>query len=293
MKQSVTPRQVAEAFGVSEASLKRWCDRGLLPVVRTGGGHRRLPISGVMQFIRDRGQALIHPEILGLPRATGQSTAASGRLRDLVRQAVEDGDEERCARLVYNAYLGGRHVHEIADTIIAPVFHEIGHRWCDGALEVYAERRGIEICTRVLHQLRGLLPPHKPDAPFAFGATLEGDPYSLPTTLVEVCLLEQGWRAQSYGIGVPAVSLRAAIELSQPTLFWLSVSTLNDDVELFLSRYEAIYASAQSAGAAVVVGGRALTEPVRQRMKYSAFCDTLGQFVEFAGTLAKVKRQPT
>jgi excisionase family DNA binding protein len=51
----LSPRQVAEAIGVSESSLKRWCDSGLIPTRRTAGGHRRVPVAGVVAFLRERG----------------------------------------------------------------------------------------------------------------------------------------------------------------------------------------------------------------------------------------------
>jgi len=65
MKELISPKQVALALGVSEASLKRWCDKGLIPAIRTAGGHRRLPINGVIHFIRQTGQHLVRPEVLG------------------------------------------------------------------------------------------------------------------------------------------------------------------------------------------------------------------------------------
>jgi excisionase family DNA binding protein len=65
MKELITPKQVARAIGVSESSLKRWCDRGLIPTVRTAGGHRRLPISGVLSYLRETGHEMVRPELLG------------------------------------------------------------------------------------------------------------------------------------------------------------------------------------------------------------------------------------
>ena len=38
MNELVSPKQVAHAMGVSESSLKRWCDQGLIPTVRTAAG---------------------------------------------------------------------------------------------------------------------------------------------------------------------------------------------------------------------------------------------------------------
>lgn len=287
MKELVTPRQAAEALGVSEASLKRWCDRGLLPAIRTAGGHRRLPINGVVQFIRDRGQPLARPEVLGLPRATGRSEHTLDRIKDLMRGAIEAGDEEQCRRLVFNLYLAGHHTHEIGDLVIASSFREIGRRWSHGEVEVYEERRGVEVCTRALFQLRMTLPDPAISAPTAIGATLEGDPYTLATNLVELTLREGGWRAQNYGIGLPAETLCAAIDEVKPALFWLSVSTISDP-HLYLRQHEQVYQAATRRGTALVVGGRALTEDLRHEMRYSAYCDTLSHLASFAATLRAV-----
>ena len=79
IKAFLTPKDLADALGVSESSLKRWCDRGLIPMVRTAGGHRKLPISGVLSFLRETQHELVSPELLGLPatRAAVVSRAAS------------------------------------------------------------------------------------------------------------------------------------------------------------------------------------------------------------------------
>ena len=76
--EQLTPKQVARAIGVSEASLKRWCDKGLIEMVRTVGGHRRLPLSSVLQFLRSSGHQLVRPEILGLPPTTGTGLTVMG-----------------------------------------------------------------------------------------------------------------------------------------------------------------------------------------------------------------------
>ena len=64
--QLLSPKQVARALGVSESSLKRWCDKGLIPTERTAGGHRRLPLAGVLDFLvrSDAVQVVEWPEFV-------------------------------------------------------------------------------------------------------------------------------------------------------------------------------------------------------------------------------------
>ncbi|MGB9623410.1 MAG: B12-binding domain-containing protein [Phycisphaerae bacterium] len=284
MKDLLTPKQVARSIGVSEASLKRWCDKGVVPSVRTAGGHRRIPIAGVVQFLRETGYPIVEPEVLGLPPATGRGGETIERARRHMRSALEDGDEQRTARLVFDLYLAGHTACDICDRVLAPAFHDIGARWQHGEIEVYEERRGCEVCMRSLYQLRRVLPPVPASALRAIGATPEGDPYAIPTLMAEIVLREAGWRAESYGCGHPFSTLCAAVRTVRPQLFWLSVSTIGSVPE-FLGGYAKLYDTAVECGVPVAVGGRALTEEIRRAMQYAAHGDTLRHLIAFARTL--------
>jgi excisionase family DNA binding protein len=284
MKDLLTPKQVAQAIGVSEASLKRWCDKGTVPSLRTAGGHRRLPINGVMQFLRQTGYPIVRPEVLGLPATTGRGKDTLERAREQMRPALEAGDEQRVARIVFDQYLAGHSACDLCDQVIAPAFQDIGGRWEHGQIQVYEERRGCEVCMRVLYQLRRLLPSVPDSAPHAIGAAPEGDPYTMPTLMAEIVLREAGWRADSYGIGHPFSTLCAAIRSVRPRLFWLSVSAI-PSVPDFLAGYSTLYEMAVECGVAVVVGGRALTEEIRRSIQYAAHGDTLRHLISFARTL--------
>lgn len=286
MKELISPNQAAKALGVSEASLKRWCDKGLLPVIRTAGGHRRIPIHGVLQFIRQQGADLVKPEVLGLPPATGRSGHSLDRVCGLVRAALEAGDESQCERLVFNLYLSGHSTHQIFDRVIGEAFHQIGDRWSHGDVEVYEERRGVEVALRVLFHLRQALPGAPSSAPLAIGGTLSGDAYSLPTNMAEISLREAGWRAQNYGTNHPVATLCKAIEEVRPRLFWLSVSAFPSR-EQFLADYGMLQEAAAAHRVALAVGGRDLDASLREQMTYSAYCDTMGHLVSFAKTLVQ------
>jgi len=281
---AVTTRQAAQAIGVSEASLKRWCDQGLLPAARTPGGHRRLPLNGVVQFVRERRLQLVRPNLLGLSSFTPPTTGDGNAIRTAMQAALEAADEDEARRLVLGLYLAGTSAVEILDDLVAPAFRAMEVKWTHGNLAIYEERRAVETCTRLLHQMRMFLPTPPPDAPQAIGATLTGDPYSLPTTMLEVALCEAGWRAQSYGCGLPTATLVDALRDVRPRLFWLSLSTFESEHQ-FLADYATLYAAAQKHGVAVLVGGRMLTAELRERMQYSAYGDNLRHAVSFARTI--------
>lgn len=66
MKQAISPKDLARAIGVSESSMKRWTDEGLIAAVRTAGGHRRIPIAEAIRFIRSMHATVVRPDLLGI-----------------------------------------------------------------------------------------------------------------------------------------------------------------------------------------------------------------------------------
>lgn len=275
----LTTKRAADALGVSESSLKRWCDQGLIETVRTAGGHRRLEPRAVIEYARGKGLELAKPELLGLfPRRR----AAVDRLELSARafcEALLRGDEQGCRFVAKTCHLAGQRLAAFGDQFVAAAFAEIGNRWAHSEAQVYQERRACQICHAVLNDLGTLLPVGA-RGPLAIGGTPEGDPYTLPTMLTALTLRQNGWQAQSLGSDLPWDTLLAAIHDLKPKLFWLSVSTIAMTAD-FVTGYQCFYQQVP-AEVAVVVGGRALAPEVRQQIQYAAYCDNLQHLESFA-----------
>jgi excisionase family DNA binding protein len=279
----LSPKQVAQAIGVSESSLKRWCDQGRIPMICTAGGHRRLPLSGVLEFIRSSKRTLVDPEAIHLQAHATRKPRSLAAARQCVQAALVAGDEAGARQMLLDLFVGGQRISAIGDEVIAESFVAIGKLWECQELEVYRERLACRICSRVLTELRGLLPASRAGAPLALGCSPEGDVYELPTTLVELVLRESGWNATSLGSSLPLATILAAIEEHRPKLFWLSISHIADQ-ESFLHDVAALY-QATAGQTALVVGGRALLEPIRRQMQFAAFGDNLRHLEATAATL--------
>jgi hypothetical protein len=101
--------------------------------------------------------------------------------------------------------------------------------------------------------------------------------------MAELVLREGKWNAVSLCDNLPFATIVAAIREHHPRLFWLSCSHIADP-EDFLAGYGALYEE-YGRQVALVVGGYAMTEELRRRMSYSAFCDNMQHFENFAQTL--------
>ncbi len=308
MESQLTTSQVAAALQVSESSVKRWCDAGVIPTVRTVGGHRRIPLDGLLEFLVATNRQLIRPQEIGLgqnyrdPRnatadnGNGRDNAFAGSQSQVVRdgisadantvlrvqfeEAVIAGDEKACRRILSQWFAIEQKFATLADELIAHTFHRLGEMWSCQKLEIFEERRGCEICTQLLYELRRLIPDPPPNAPLAVGGAPQGDHYSLPSQMVEIVLRECGWRPTNLGVNLPLSTMAVAVNRQQPKLFWLSVSHV-EDRETFLADYRSFTAQIP-AETVIVLGGRALDDRIRPHMKYTAHCDNLQQLTRFA-----------
>jgi len=292
MKKLISPKQVARAIGVSESTLKRWCDRGLISMTKTVGGHRRMELDAVVRFLRDSGHAIVEPELLGLPAAVGQTGWTLNRACERITSALVAGEESVVRQVVFDLLLAGHTVTAIFDDVLAPVMHQIGEKWVCGEAAVYQERRACEICMRILHELRTTTPNTREKAPIALGATLEHDIYTIPVTMGEVVLRNVGWQATSLGPNLPADTLIKSIREARPRLFWVSVSFIANETS-FITAVNSLFETADATGTALAIGGQALTQSVRKQVQYSTFCESLRDLELFARTLNPAPSQPT
>lgn len=279
-----SPKEVAFAIGVSESSLKRWVDKGLIRAEKTAGGHRRLELDAVLRYVRGEGKGLVRPELIGLPTGVGTEALSKDASNDEFLKAMIVGDELTARRVVMNLYIAGVNVAEICDNTITSAFHRVGDLWRCGDVEVYQERRACETCSRVIHELRRAVGTGPVDGPVALGGTIDGDPYTLAAGMAELVLRDAGWRASSLGNMLPFESLNAALLKDQPRLMWISVTSIRD-IDRFSSNMNILFDTAQSIGTALVVGGQALTSEVRHGLRYTTYCDNYRHLEAFARTI--------
>lgn len=296
---SFSPKQVAQALRVSESSVKRWCDRGVIRTDRTLGGHRRIPLEHLMEFLESTNRRLVDPTAIGLSEdrqrtrdelerlvsASGSGTAESQAAGQLSMQkqfeaALLSGDEQQCRKSISTWYAMHGSMASVADELLAPTFHSMGYLWQCGDVDVYQERRGCEICIRLIHELRRLVQEPHSTAPVAMGGTSNGDPYQVANQLIEIIFREAGWRTINLGSSVPLESLLVAAKKYIPKIFWLSVTHVDDEEE-FLRRF-GTFSRELPKGVMLVVGGQALTDRLRPKMQFSAYCDSLKQLSALA-----------
>ena len=229
MKSLLSPRDLAQAIGVSESSIKRWVDYGVIEATRTAGGHRRIVAAEVIRFIRESRSVLVRPEVLGLRdlAAVKGKVPAFGEATERLFEYLEAGAATEAKGLLTALFLGGRSLAQIIDGPLQSAMSRIGELWTHDSSGIFWEHRATEIAIQAVSQLRTLFSPPQ-DGPVAVGGAPSGDPYILPTLSVAAVLESLGVQAVNLGPETPFPTLEQGIEMLDPQLVWLSLSVLTE-----------------------------------------------------------------
>lgn len=257
MQRTVSPRQLATAIGVSESSLKRWADDGLLSVVRTAGGHRRISLPEAVRFIRHMGFKVQQPTELGLSTVLSLETTQIedvSAVSENFGAAIESGDSSKVRAMVEGLYLSGWSVATIVDGPIRQTMARIGTLWQHADWGIMVEHRATELCLQSLNMLRHLMPSHESAAPVAVGGAGPNDPYMLPSLACSITLAEAGWTDVNLGPRTPTKVLANAVGHYKAKLVWIAFSHTNSQSEV-IEVINSVAAASEVVGAKLIVGG--------------------------------------
>lgn len=224
MSRSFSPRDLADALGVSESSLKRWIDAGRIRATRTGGGHRRIALADALDFVRATGAPLVRPDLLGLGAAADQDNRAPTHGAPDLFRALLDGDGPAVRTWLAARLAAGEPLAALCDGPLRAAMHALGELWRHEDDGVFIEHRATDVCLQALSHLRASFEP-PPNAPIALGGAPEDDPYLLPSAMAALVLASIGYRTINLGADTPTAALHRAVAHHHPRLVWLSAST--------------------------------------------------------------------
>ena len=275
--QLFSPKEIGHALGVSEASIKRWVDKGKIGCIKTSGGHRKIPLHALVEYLHTNKAVLVNPEAVSIPDSTGRKKDKMAQSALELQSSFNACDEHTIRGIIYDLYLAGTPLHKIFDELLAPALHKLGCDWEDGTVDAFQERRTIQICIRTLYGFETFFPPPEDDAPVALLGTLSGDPYTVPVLMVEVCLRAIGWRTEFLGNDLPGESYVKAIEMYKPALTAISISAKDQETAGHLQLIEKKCRKLKSG---LLVGGRAVPSGCPDSMPYTFFAWSTGNMLD-------------
>jgi excisionase family DNA binding protein len=270
MKTLLTPKDLADALGTSESSMRRWIDSGRVRMSRTAGGHRRIEVGEAMRFIRAMGLPVIRPEALGLDaiselaavtdRAAGAGGAGVGagtppeNIDCRLLGALTAGDRAMVRGMVVSWYLSGRGLATLFDGAMRHALTKLGEPWTADRAAILTEHRAADICVEAINALRAMLPRPNGNARIAIGGTPNDEWHSIPSLMAAMVACESGMRDVNYGANVPIDLLARAAADEKARLVWLSITM--PPRRGMRAELAKLGADLAGHGATLVVGGR-------------------------------------
>ncbi|HEX8748484.1 MAG TPA: B12-binding domain-containing protein [Pyrinomonadaceae bacterium] len=291
---NLTSKGVARLLGVSEASVKRWADGGLLPTARTIGGHRRFRPEDVAAFKRTRlseeraggiKRALIARADEQLQEAESKAPVSEESLADATFDALLDGREEEVSALIVNLYLRGQRAAFIADKILCPPMRRVGELWHKGELTIAQEHLATRTAMAALQNLQSLLRTAVKDRMLALCCSIEDDFHEFPVQIAAITLQASGLEVLNLGLSMPFHALKEALERFQPRVVCVASTVLNG-LDRAAREYAEFHREAERRGALVVLGGAGFADAeVRRRLPADLHAKSFSQLEEFIVTL--------
>ena len=293
LSKKLTSKEAARLLGVSEASVKRWADGGLLPMVKTAGGHRRFRPEDVAVFrrrnLKEAGGAA--------ERVSGQTRQASdvtlhdgakrvetaGRLYD----ALVAGHADEAAAILVSLHLDGVGVAALADEILCPAMRRVGALGHQGELSVAQEHVATRAALEAVHALRSSLDAREAHGQRAVCCAAEDDFHELPVQVASLTLEAGGWEVVNLGTSTPFYALAEAIERIAPRIVCVA-STILEGLDRAAREFGDVRRAAARFGAGLVLGGAGFAgEDLRRRFPAELYAEGFTQLEEFAASLSE------
>ncbi|MBI1337446.1 MAG: helix-turn-helix domain-containing protein [Phycisphaera sp.] len=281
MSQLLTTRDLAEAIGVSESSLRRWVDDGVIQAFRTAGGHRRITLDEAIRFIRESGTPLVNPVKIGLPTLPRDHQGYTVDPTETLLNALMVGDDEHAIGIVMTYFLSGKPIATLFDGPIRATMTRLGELWKHNERGILIEHRATDTFIRALSRIRLSIKNPPADAPVAIGCAPGNDPYFIPTMMAACIFADNGVRDINLGPQTPTQTLIHGIEENQARAAWLSISTEfeQDQLERDLTP---LIASTAKLGCQLVIGGRNAPTQLRKPAPHVLLTRTMAELTAFA-----------
>ena len=279
----LTTKQAAHLLNVSEATIKRWADDGVLKPEKTVGGHRRFGIESIGRLRGQRnlqGEAAVGTKVVQKKRKPLPSPDEFLRL-------ILAGDELETGAVLVDAYLAHHSLDAIFETTVTPAMHSLGNLWLEGSVTVAEEHLATRVVLTAIQKLRAVIVPHKANSLSAICCAAEGDLHELVVHLIEVILESKGWRVTNLGANTPLFSLQKMVSKQRPQLVCISANVILN-VERATTEFAQLSRVAAKLGTKIVLGGEAFRNPrIRARFPANYYSQDFYALSRFATKLMK------
>jgi MerR family transcriptional regulator, light-induced transcriptional regulator len=266
-KTILSTAEVARLFNVTETTVKRWADEGMLRCQKTPGGHRKFEIRNVIEFTEKN-----HFEpvaTLTMPDSDEHAPAVQMAIlgRDFptlvgafVQKALSP-DPLDLFRFLSFLYEHRIHLWEIYDLILRPAMVLIGERWARGEVDISHEHRASYETMDALAKLQAQILIKPAVGKSVVCACLGEEAHEIGLRCASSLFESEGWKSHYLGARSPYSSVIVAIRELRPDAVCLSITHVADE-RVLAEQLGQISGLVHSGHGILIAGGRGATPKV-------------------------------
>ena len=282
----LTSKEVARLLAVSEASVKRWADNGLLPTLKTAGGHRRFRPGDIAAFRHEKSHETERHATRSAPievlRSSSRGLPALKTVAESLYESLVAGDKDETSALLIRLHLEGISVATLADEVLCPAMRQVGDLWHEGQLSVAEEHVASRTALEALSSLRSTIRPMGHGVR-ALCCTTEDDFHEMPLQVAVLTLEASGWDVINLGTSTPFYSIAEAVGRFSPRLVCIA-STLLESLDRGAREFADLRKIAKRKGTVMALGGAGFTE-VALRFPAELQAENFKQLENFAASI--------
>jgi excisionase family DNA binding protein len=256
----ISTQEVAGLFRVTETTVKRWADEGIIPCVKSPGGHRKFRLPDVIGFAEKQ----------GYPVSGTLEPPLSEAQMDQVRFAIHSQNYHTLAEVLFEEALqadpGGLYqlllyiskhnvkLSTIADEVLRPPMVRIGELWKAGKLRIDQEHRASAAVTGAMIRLAPELHRKDPNGMLAVCACLEGERHEIGLRGMAFALEAEGWTVHYLGADTPYRTVAQYVGKAKPQLLAVSFAAPKPD-DAMQKGFATVARAVRGAGGKFVAGG--------------------------------------
>jgi MerR family transcriptional regulator, light-induced transcriptional regulator len=293
-KTILSTADVARLFNVTETTVKRWANDGLLKCMKTPGGHRKFEMRNVVEFA-----SVLKFEPSGALKMTEEDELAQKiqvailardfmTLRDAFLEKALSTDKRDLFIFFSFLYQHRIHLWEIFDLIVGPGMAIIGEQWAQGLLTVEQEHRASYETMDAIAKLQTQIHVKPENGNCVVCACPGEEQHEIGLRCASYLFESEGWLSHYLGARTPYDSVVSAVKELDPALLCLSITVVPQH-EQEIQDLRAMINTLKLLGTKMIIGGYAIQ---RQPELIGHIGATYSSSLELLAYIKKFEDQP-
>ena len=285
-KTVLSTNDVARLFSVTETTVKRWADEGMLRCQKTPGGHRKFPIRSVVEFAETNNFEPCGALTLPDTDALGSAIQVAIIRKDfpvLQHAFIEKAlSPDRTDLFVFFSYLYEHRIPlwEIFDRVLQPGMAEIGERWVRGEVSIGQEHRASYETLDALAKLQNEILVKPPTGKAAIFVAVGEELHEIGLRCAANVFESEGWFTHYIGARTPPEAIVTAVKELKPSVVALSLTSIRPVSET-LRELRTVGEAIGTNGTRVLLGGSGIPREIRGERWLAAIALSSRQVLDF------------